>query len=239
MSGSHWGREWHSPGFYSSGPCISALHRGLVPRYFLMGEQSSDPRLKYGSGVHWTGVMLLCWACAGYRFCVTKQDFGLQRAKGPPLPFGANCWPMRPLIAFPLLRRVYQQSLSPRQLSSMLSADLLRVYTEKRSQLCHSLSMKKSSMVFFLWSLKDVSDLELLENQQPSPWFNFQRHRLNSQKAVIMLAVIKRAVPKNKNSPPTNFYCLVTWEQKALQREDRNEYFYSLPPLPLIQPDLS
>lgn len=140
-----------------------------------------------------------------------------------PLPFGASCWPRRPLIALPLLCRVYQQSLPPRQLSSLLLADLLRVYTEKRSQLCHSMSMKKSSMVFCLWSLKDISDLELLESQQPSPWFNFQRHWLNSQKAVIMLAVTKRAVPKkNKNSPPTNFYCLVTWEEKAPQREGRN-----------------
>lgn len=55
---------------------------------FSMGEQSSDPHLKYGSGVHWTGVMLLCWACAGYRFCVAKQDFGLQRAKVHHFPLG-------------------------------------------------------------------------------------------------------------------------------------------------------
>lgn len=154
---------------------------------------------------------------------MVKQDFGLQRAKSPPPPFGDNCWPLRLLIAFPSTCRVYQQSVSPRQLSSMLLADLLRVYTEKRSQLCHSLTMKKSSAVFFLWSLKGISDLELLENQQTSPWFNFQRHWLNSPKAVIMLAEIKRTVPKkNKNTPPTKFYCLVTREQKALQRESRN-----------------
>lgn len=205
-----------------------------------MGEKSSDPNLKYGSGIHWIGAMLLCWACLGYRFCVAKQDFGLQIAKSPPCPFGSSCWPMRPLIAFHSPCRVYQQSLSPRQFSFMLLADdLLMVYTElkKRSQLCHSLSMKKSSVVFFLWSLKGISDLELLENQQSSPWFNFQRRWLNSQKAVIMLAVIKRAVPKkNKNSPPTNFYCLVTWEQKTLQRQGRNSL--SLLP-PQIQPDLS
>lgn len=90
-------------------------------------------------------------------------------SQNPSLPFEASCWPMRVLMAFPSLCRVYQQSLSPRQLSSVLSADLLRVYTEKRSQLCHSLSMKKSSVVFFLWSLRGISDLELLENQQPSP----------------------------------------------------------------------
>lgn len=152
---------------------------------------------------------------------------------------------MRLLMAFHSPCRVYQQSFSPRQLSSMLLADLLMVYTElkkkvtnwkKKSQLCHSLSMKKSSVLFFLWSLKGLSDLELLENQQPSPWFNFQRRWLNSQKAVIMLAVIKRAVPKkNKNSPSTNFYCLVIWEQKALQREGSNSLFP--PPAPPATPD--
>lgn len=60
---------------------------------------------------------------------------------------------------------------------------------------------------------------KLLQNQQPSLWLTFQRHWLNSQKAVVMLAVIKRAVPKkNKNSPPTKFYWLSTWDQKTLQR---------------------
>lgn len=160
MSWSHRIRGWHSPGLYSSCPCISAQHRGLAPRYFIMREQSSDPHLKEGSGIHWTLAMMLCWAYAGYKFCVARHGFGLQIPKSPTPPFGANCWLVRPPIAFPFPCRAYHQSSSPRQFMSMFLAELLRFCTEKRSPSHHSLCMKKGSVVFFLWSLKLISDLE-------------------------------------------------------------------------------
>lgn len=60
---------------------------------------------------------------------------------------------------------------------------------------------------------------KLLQNQQPSIRINFKRHWDYYQKAVAMLAVIKRAVPrKTKNPPPINFYWMDAWEQTILGR---------------------
>lgn len=89
------------------------------------------PTLKVDQAYTAQVLMLLCWACAGYTLCVAKQGLGLQIAKSPPPSSGANCWPMRLLTTLPSPCRVYQQSLSPRQLISMLLA-VLRVYTEKK-----------------------------------------------------------------------------------------------------------
>lgn len=97
---------------------------------------------------------------------------------------------------------------------------------EKSSLSCHSLSMKKGSVVFFLWSLKRVSDLENhCKTSNPPHDLTFEGTDLIPR--VLMLAVINRAVPKNnKNSPSSNFYCLGTQEQKILWRVDRNAPWY-------------
>ena len=161
MSWSHIGRGWRSPGLDLSCPCISAQHRGLAPGYSITGgEWSSDPHLKYISGVYWTLAVLPCLSCAGYRYCVARQGFGLQIPKSPTPLFGDSCCPMRSLISFPLPCRAYHQSPSPRQFPSMFLAELLRFCTEKRSSSHHCLCMMKGSVVFFLWSLKHISDLK-------------------------------------------------------------------------------
>lgn len=121
-----------------------------------MGEQRSDPHLRCVLGAQWTLLMPQCWACAGCRFCVARQGFGLQ------IPKKSYSYFRGQLLIHETSHHL--SSLTPEPLSQAIGDYVLSwasqvLHWKKSRDAPFSVDEEKFSG-FLLWSLKCISDLE-------------------------------------------------------------------------------